>query len=365
MRCLTLNELPPPPAGKTGWPWTEESPQLPDTMTDPSILLQAQDGAGSGQVVPWPRVSIVTPSYNQGQFLEETIRSVLLQGYPNLEYLIVDGGSTDNSVEIIRKYEPWLTYWVSEPDDGQSHAINKGWERSTGEILAWLNADDLYLPSTLANVAVAATEYPSSILLYGLCECFDGSGSVILVGGQPDGVIHSLSSSSQSVIAQPAAFIRGGALQRVGFLDVRLQQCMDRDLWQRLAAVGEVRFIPDVWARFRIHEYQKTQTLARDRTFSVFRERLLALDNLFALENLSPEVMSLRRRALSYMYIGIAGDDLIRRDFVSACRHAWLAVSSPVFERQWFRYWFYAIAGPRLISKLSSWKHRFRTLRKV
>ena len=101
MRCPSLSELPPPPRGKQGWPWTEETPRLPETMPD-------------GQ--PWPRVSIVTPSYNQGRFIEETIRSVLLQGYPVLEYIIIDGGSTDVAVDIIKKHEQWLTYCVAEPD---------------------------------------------------------------------------------------------------------------------------------------------------------------------------------------------------------------------------------------------------------
>lgn len=110
MRCPTLSELPPPPPGKTGWPWTEESPQLPATMPDGN---------------QWPRVSITTPSYNQGRIIEESIRSVLLQGYPDLEYLVIDGGSTDNSVEVIRKYKRWIAYWVSEPDRGRSRAIKK------------------------------------------------------------------------------------------------------------------------------------------------------------------------------------------------------------------------------------------------
>ena len=101
----------------------------------------------------WPKISVVTPSYNQGKFIEETIRSVLLQGYPNLEYFVFDGGSTDSSVEIIKKYEKWLTYWVSEPDKGQANAINKGLERATGEIAAYLNSDDLYLPGALQHIA--------------------------------------------------------------------------------------------------------------------------------------------------------------------------------------------------------------------
>lgn len=128
MRCPTLAELPPPPPDKTGWPWTEETASLPETMPDGS---------------PWPRISIVTPSYNQGQFIEETIRSALLQGYPNLEYIIIDGGSTDNSVEIIKKYESWLAYWVSEKDRGVYDAMNKAIKYATGDWLYFLGADDI------------------------------------------------------------------------------------------------------------------------------------------------------------------------------------------------------------------------------
>ena len=150
MRCRTLTELPPPPAGKSGWPWTVETPPVP---------LARPDGS------PWPRISIVTPSYNQGQFIEETIRSVLLQGYPDLEYIIIDGGSTDQSVEIIKKYEAWLTYSVSENDGGQSHAINKGFERATGVLLSWLNSDDVLLPDALAAVAARLSSSAVKVLV--------------------------------------------------------------------------------------------------------------------------------------------------------------------------------------------------------
>lgn len=138
MRCPTLDELPPASSGEAGWPWTRESPRRLETMPPP---------------LAWPRISLITPSYNQGQFIEETIRSVLLQGYPNLEYIIIDGGSTDNSVEIIKKYDAWLTYWVSEPDGGQTAALNKGFARATGEIYAYLNSDDVYTPGCLQRVA--------------------------------------------------------------------------------------------------------------------------------------------------------------------------------------------------------------------
>ena len=135
--ALTLEDLPPAPQGQTGWPWTEGTKPLPQQMPDGSF---------------YPRISIVTPSYNYGHFIEETIRSVLLQGYPNLEYIIIDGGSTDNTVEIIKKYEKYITYWVSESDEGQTDAINKGYQHCTGDIFAWLNADCSYTMSALQEV---------------------------------------------------------------------------------------------------------------------------------------------------------------------------------------------------------------------
>ncbi|HAX95810.1 MAG TPA: glycosyltransferase, partial [Prolixibacteraceae bacterium] len=128
---------------------------------------------------PWPKISVVTPSYNQGQFIEETIRSVLLQGYPNLEYIVMDGGSTDGSVKIIKKYEPWLSYWVSEPDRGQSHAINKGINRAAGEILFWLNSDDLCLPGAFFKAAESFSQYPNQKLVIGQAQIINQYGEVI------------------------------------------------------------------------------------------------------------------------------------------------------------------------------------------
>src|SRR5262245_47037233 len=139
MQCPKLAELPAPSPGKTGWPWTEESERLPDQMPDGC---------------PWPLISVVTPSLNQGKFIEETIRSVLLQGYPELEYIIIDGGSNDGSVEIIKKYSPWITYWVSEPDGGQSEAINRGLKRASGEFASWINSDDLLCKNALRSHAL-------------------------------------------------------------------------------------------------------------------------------------------------------------------------------------------------------------------
>ena len=151
-----LSDLPPPPAGKSGWPWTEASPSFPPRMPN------------GGE---WPKISIITPSFNQAIYLEETIRSVLLQGYPNLEFFIIDGGSNDGSVDIIRKYEPWLAGWVSEKDSGQSEAINKGFSRCTGEIFNWLCSDDLLTPGALAVVAAGFAEDKNCDVLAGACFC--------------------------------------------------------------------------------------------------------------------------------------------------------------------------------------------------
>src|SRR5215208_3830464 len=133
----TVEEFPKGAAGRRGLPW---------------IKRQTKLSAASGN---WPRISIVTPSLNQAQFLEQTIRSVLLQGYPNLEYIVMDGGSRDGSLAVIQKYARHLAHWDSRPDRGQGHAINKGWRLSTGQILCWLNSDDFYLPGTLQVVAEA------------------------------------------------------------------------------------------------------------------------------------------------------------------------------------------------------------------
>src|SRR5262249_39110767 len=128
MHCPSLHELPAPPPGRTGWPWTVASAALPPAMPDGAV---------------WPRVSVGTPSFNQAHFVEATLRSILLQGYPNLEYFVMDGGSTDGSVEIIKKYSPWLTSWVSERDGGQSAAINRGLRLGSGLFTTWINSDDM------------------------------------------------------------------------------------------------------------------------------------------------------------------------------------------------------------------------------
>src|SRR4030095_840430 len=199
VRCPTLEQLLPPPPGKPACPWTEDSPQLPNTRLDGSA---------------WPRVSVTTPSYNQGQFIEETIRSVLLQGYPDLEYIVIDGGSTDETLEIIRRYEPWLTYWVTEPDHGQTHAINKGWMRATGEILAYINTDDCYLDRTITTAAHEFCATSNVGMVYGSAIVVDEAGNQLRTWeARPFDVKTMLTAGN--IVPQPAAFFSRDALKKV------------------------------------------------------------------------------------------------------------------------------------------------------
>lgn len=240
----TLTELPSPPTAETGWPWTEGSPQLPHTMPE-------------GR--PCPRVSIVTPSYNQAEFLEETIRSVLLQGYPNLEYIIIDGGSNDGSVDIIRKYEPWLGYWVSEPDKGQASAINKGLTRASGDLLGWLNSDDLYVPGALAEIALTHVAHPGQTIAGDVVNFDDDSGEVS-VHVQKDVELNRLIRFWEAPIDwhQPGIFVPRTAILECGLLDENLYYAMDYDLLCRLLARVSVVYTNSVVARFRVHAGSKT-----------------------------------------------------------------------------------------------------------
>jgi glycosyltransferase involved in cell wall biosynthesis len=205
----------------------------------------------------FPLVSIVTPSFNQAPFLEATIQSVLEQDYPRLEYIIVDGGSTDGSLELIQKYAGRLAWWVSEKDSGQTDALNKGFARASGGILAWLNSDDTYRPGALRAAASYLVGHPQVGLVYGDANFIDEAGRVIgrFAAAQTDlrrlkqGYVH---------IPQQAAFFRGDLWRAVGPLDPSFYFAMDYDLWVRLAGRAQIKYLPQTWANFRLHTAGKT-----------------------------------------------------------------------------------------------------------
>jgi len=209
-----------------------------------SVLLSKNDS--------FSRVTVVTPSYNQAEFLERTILSVLNQNYPNLEYIIVDGGSKDSSVEIIKKYQKYLAYWVSEPDQGQSDAINKGFSRSTGTICAYLNSDDCYVPNAL-NQAVAAFSDPSVDLVYGNAYIVDGSDRPYNIAVALPFILKEHLFGLFSV-PQPSSFWRRRVYDRVGGFNVDAKSCMDHEFYAKAGKLGfNFMRLDTVLSCFRMH----------------------------------------------------------------------------------------------------------------
>src|SRR5688572_25537890 len=207
--------------------------------------------------VPIPLVSIITPSFNQARYLEATIRSVLGQDYPRIEYMLVDGGSTDGSLEVIKKYENELAWWGSEKDKGQTDAINKGFARANGEILAWLNSDDTYEPGAVSAAVKYLQEYSEVGMVYGDCNFINESGNVIGKFGSAQTNYHLLR-QGYSHIPQQTMFFRSQLWKQVGPLDPSFYLAMDYDLWTRIAARSEIKYVPQTWANFRLHTSGKT-----------------------------------------------------------------------------------------------------------
>lgn len=204
-----------------------------------------------------PLVSIVTPSYNQGRFLGETIQSVLTQDYPNLEYIIIDGGSTDNSLDIIQKHADRLAWWVSERDQGHADALNKGFAHARGEILAWLNSDDTYQPGAIREAVDYLLDHPDISMVYSDANLIDEGGKFIarFPARQTD---YARMLNGSVNIPQASTFFRANLWRQVGPLDLSLKYAFDYDLWVRLAKIAPIAYVSRVWANFRLHEAGKT-----------------------------------------------------------------------------------------------------------
>ena len=201
----------------------------------------------------YPKISIVTPSYNQEQFLERTILSVLNQNYPNLEYIIIDGGSTDGSADIIKKYKKYLAYWVSEKDRGQSYAINKGFKKSSGEILAWLNSDDTYLPNTFQFIANYFRQHCVVDMLYGRCNIIDKDDKILkeakVLPFNLTDYVYGL-----FTIAQQSVFWKRNIFFKAGMLNENIYTCMDAELWINFAKnKANIVYTDKFLANFRLH----------------------------------------------------------------------------------------------------------------
>lgn len=245
---------PEPLTSGTGWPWRE------------ACVEHAPQSSEEELKKIWPKISIITPSFNQGQFLEQTIRSVLLQDYPNLEYIIIDGGSTDNSGEILTHYAPWLDFHVSEPDTGQAHAINKGLARATGDILGWLNSDDYFLPGALMTIAELYHRQPDKVAWAGAVHEKNLDGLTVQTHLPRPGNLTAFADWGYTAyVSQPGCFFSRAAYENIGGLNVSLYNVLDVEFWMRLADLGDFATTDALLAVSRVYPAAKTFQDASNR----------------------------------------------------------------------------------------------------
>lgn len=259
-----------------------------------------------------PLVSIVTPSLNQGNFIEATIRSVLEQDFPNIEYIVMDGGSTDGTLDILRKYEDRLT-WVSEPDGGQSDAIHRGYLRSRGSILAWVCSDDMYEPGAVNAGVSELISDPNLALVYGNAGLVDETGERIGICTWVEPFDLGRLINDVDFIAQPATFFTRSAYMAVGGLNPTLHWAMDYDLWIKLGTRYPVKYVPELWAMIRLHKDTKTGTGGLPRLLEI--QRMIAGHGRRRLPTgFGREMMRLEYRA---------GKEALRAGHPAEALHAW------------------------------------------
>jgi glycosyltransferase involved in cell wall biosynthesis len=244
--AIRMEDLPAPPAGLSGWPWTGPLDAAPESPP-----------GGRGE---WPLITVVTPSLNQAHFLERTIRSVLSQNYPRLEYFVIDGGSRDGSREIVERYARHLAYWVSEPDRGYVHAINKGLSRANGEILCWLNSDDFYLPGTLRFVAeqLSAPAGAHAAVVGHVLKVYADGRPPEKLEGRYEGLERLLKFWLGYRMHQPSIFWRREVLEAVGLPDESKDLAADFDYWVKIARRFSFTNVDRVLACATYHERAKT-----------------------------------------------------------------------------------------------------------
>ncbi len=220
----------------------------------------------SKENISFPKISLITPSFQQGKYLEATIRSVLEQKYINLEYIIIDGNSKDHSVNILRHYSDSLAYWVSEPDYGQADALQKGFQLATGEILGWLNSDDTLEPGSLHAVGAFFLDNPTVGFVYGDYNKIDKDGGIVERKRQPSFDLN-IAKYTYLTIAQPGSFWRADIYHKAGGIDSSFSLCMDYDLFLRIASITQVKHLRRTLGNFRVHRDSKTTTLKKSFDF--------------------------------------------------------------------------------------------------
>jgi len=285
-------------------------------------------------------VSIITPSFNQGEYLEETILSVLNQDYPDIEYIVIDGGSSDKSVDVIKKYAERLEYWISEPDKGQADAINKGIRKSKGALICWINSDDILFPGFVSTRVKQFSENPEIGLIYGdVYQGLDPDHKVIRIGAPAD--FMKMLVSVRVPIPQQSAVWRRSVIQEAGELDIRWHVLLDWEFFMRVARWNKILYVPGALAFFRNHE--KSKSVSDWRKWADELEEYYC--DLFS-DALGSEYKSLRQKSMAAMYYKCS---LICKDCNDIpARNRYLSLS----KRTNFCYF-----------KRLSLKHKFRSLK--
>lgn len=306
-----------------------------------------------------PLITIVTPSYNQSRYIEQTIQSVLQQDYPAIEYFVIDGGSTDSSVDVIRRYENQLSGWVSEKDKGQADAINKGFRRANGEFIAWLNSDDTYQPDAIRKAIETFQKHPEAGLVYGNVLSIDEhSRPFNLQTFQPYNLKDLM---AFNIISQPAVFMRRSILEQAGHLDLDYHLLLDHHLWLRMATLAPIVHIPETLAAARYHAEAKN--LARTADFG--REAFRIVDWMRANPALAPVFEQNRRRILAGAHrldaFYLLDGGFYGRSLVSYARAFWYNPAIALGEGHRIAY---ALLAPLGFARLRGLYNRIRARRR-